>query len=387
MPLPTTISDLFTLESSNSPSGGESPILTDNYLRFLASFIAQLRDGPGFVTAVRSNALGSVSVPAFSFVGDTNTGAWSPAADSYAVSTGGVEQLRIDGTGILNIGAGQVYKDASGNVGIGTAAPSTKLHVVGSTTLGTAVADTLSVGGAVVKNSTGNWTITAPSSGTALTVDGLVQSRALAAAGASAGSFGASSWLTQNEAGIIRTYYCGPSGAVYQPWEIYRATSTGSPLAVLTLSAAGNVTIEVPNSGVGLTVAGGGMTVTGQVVVSPGSYVGIGRTSNLAVKLDVDGALALSVPISTSAATFAVLPDHSAIRCAATCTLSLPVPVSCPGRIITICNVGAFAVTNATSDVFPLGSATAGTAILAATSGKFAQLQSNGTNWVTLMAN
>jgi len=35
-------------------------------------------------------------------------------------------------TGIVNIGSGQVYKDASGNVGIGTASPSAKLHVVSS---------------------------------------------------------------------------------------------------------------------------------------------------------------------------------------------------------------------------------------------------------------
>ena len=34
-------------------------------------------------------------------------------------------------TGVLNIGSGQVYKDASGNVGIGTTAPTNKLTVNG----------------------------------------------------------------------------------------------------------------------------------------------------------------------------------------------------------------------------------------------------------------
>lgn len=36
------------------------------------------------------------------------------------------------GTGVINIGSGQVYKDASGNVGIGTSSPSLKLSVNGS---------------------------------------------------------------------------------------------------------------------------------------------------------------------------------------------------------------------------------------------------------------
>jgi len=37
------------------------------------------------------------------------------------------------GTGVVNLGSGQVYKDASGNVGIGTASPGAKLNIAGGT--------------------------------------------------------------------------------------------------------------------------------------------------------------------------------------------------------------------------------------------------------------
>lgn len=44
MPVPSTIDDLSTTASSNSPAGTDTPQDGDNYIRALSSFIAQLRD-------------------------------------------------------------------------------------------------------------------------------------------------------------------------------------------------------------------------------------------------------------------------------------------------------------------------------------------------------
>ena len=118
-----------------------------------------------------------------------------------------------------------------------------------------------------------------------------------------------------------------------------------------------------------------------------GGNVAIGRATPT-VSLDVNGAMALRAPSTVNAATYTVTVTDSSLRFTTTaCTVTLPAAASFTGRILYLNNVTAIAVTSASSNVIPLGSNTAGTAILAATAGKFAMIQSNGTNWITMMAN
>jgi hypothetical protein len=52
------------------------------------------------VTGVSTFAAGSQSLPALTTTGDTNTGIYYPAADTFAVTTGGTERYRVDSTGL-----------------------------------------------------------------------------------------------------------------------------------------------------------------------------------------------------------------------------------------------------------------------------------------------
>jgi hypothetical protein len=60
--------------------------------------------GSGSFTSIAFGA-GTVSAPSITFTGDTNTGIYSPAADTIAFTEGGVESMRINSEGNVGIGA------------------------------------------------------------------------------------------------------------------------------------------------------------------------------------------------------------------------------------------------------------------------------------------
>jgi len=115
--------------------------------------------------------------------------------------------------------------------------------------------------------------------------------------------------------------------------------------------------------------------------------LGINTTSNLS-RLTVNGSFATSSPLLINAATYTITDDAYTIRFTTTnCTVTLPAAASFPGRILNLLNVTANSVISNANNVIPLGSNVAGNAILIATAGKFRMIQSDGTNWITVMSN
>jgi hypothetical protein len=101
-----------------------------------------------------------------------------------------------------------------------------------------------------------------------------------------------------------------------------------------------------------------------------------------------NGAVSRGAPV-TKTASFTLGSAENWIVCNGTgiITVTLPAASSWIGREVMLKTIAAFTVVSASSNVVPINTASAGTAILAATAGKFATLVSNGTNWVVMNAN
>jgi hypothetical protein len=98
------------------------------------------------------------------------------------------------------------------------------------------------------------------------------------------------------------------------------------------------------------------------------------------------GSVAGNAPSTLKTANFSVGDTETYIICngAGSLTATLPAAASWSGRSIYIKTIAAQTVVSASSNVKPIGSNTAGTAILAASAGAWALLVSDGTNWVVM---
>lgn len=87
--------------------------------------------------------------------------------------------------------------------------------------------------------------------------------------------------------------------------------------------------------------------------------------------------------VNVTAATYAVTSTDTSliVNYAGTVTLTLPDPVISKGRVLTLKTITANTVVSASANVSPVAGGAAATAILAATAGKLATLQSDGAVW------
>lgn len=96
----------------------------------------------------------------------------------------------------------------------------------------------------------------------------------------------------------------------------------------------------------------------------------------------------LVAPVTKTTA-FTVAANENEIICngSASITVTLPAASDWVCRRIRIKTVAAFTVVSASSNVVPLAGGSAGTSILSATAGKFAEMVSDGTNWIVMAGN
>lgn len=101
------------------------------------------------------------------------------------------------------------------------------------------------------------------------------------------------------------------------------------------------------------------------------------------------GSLSTAAPTAVTGATYTVdAADISVIaNRAGTVTLTLPTASAWTGRRLRVVTIQAQTVVSAASNVVPQIGGAAGTAILAATAGKWADLDSDGTNWIITASN
>ena len=189
------------------------------------------------------------------------------------------------------------------------------------------------------------------------------------------------------------------AGAVaYGTGTAYAFTAAGTTGQVLTSATAGTPTWTTPTTG----------TVTAVSVVSANGLAGTssgGATPALTLSTTITGLLkgngtAISAAVAntdyvalstvlTKTADYTITNTDTWIinnKTGAALTLTFPAASSWTGRSITVKNMQAQLVNSAASNIVPIDSTLAGTAILLAVIGNWATMVSDGTNWVIMQA-
>jgi hypothetical protein len=175
-------------------------------------------------------------------------------------------------------------------------------------------------------------------------------------------------------------------------------TGAGSSAVHLVSSNAGNMRIEADSVAAGssgvLRWTGGGSTLIDALNVTGNIHLrtGAGALDAVVISSAQDTALFGSwstSPMATKTVNYTVIANDTTLlfNGAGTITLTLPAAASYPGRWLYLRTIAAQSVVSNAANVVPIIGGAAGTAILAATAGKSAFLQSDGANWQIMLAN
>jgi hypothetical protein len=324
---------------------------------------------------------------------------------------GGSEEFAIGTDADLNGPNSKFVVKPSGNVGIGTTSPGAKLHVSSSTN--PAQGAVMSDSKLVISGADGNMDLLSTDDNSTVS-NNIGFGRYNSSTGALIHKFGITSWANQGSQGSNTgrriAFNYGASTNVWSNTELMSITSGGN-VGVGTTTPTQKLDVKdgfIQVSGTGPTGYGyllnragqdiysirhldSGLTISNEtdsrkeMTFNGTGNVGIGISSPKN-KLDIVGSLGRGIPV-TKTANFSVAATENwlIMNGTATITITLPTASSWTGRELMIKNIAAYTVISASSNVKPIDTDTAATAILPATAGSWCTLVSDGTNWVTMM--
>lgn len=189
-------------------------------------------------------------------------------------------------------------------------------------------------------------------------------------------------WQTGTQASLSNNIYNNGTNYIYATSAAACTLDVGRNFLQFAASASGTAG-SVASLSVAF-LAGPGTMYFGNGAINTNYNFGVYSNSG-AFKTNGLGAGMRTITGTSDSPTFA---DYTLIHNAGTTlTLTLPSAATYPGLIFRVMNQQAGAVNSASSNVIPAGSSSAGTAILAATAGKWAEIQSDGSSWYIIMNN
>ena len=352
------------------------------WYRWFYSVFTTLGSGTGIVP-VDSGGTGLGTIPTNGQLLIGNGTGYTLNTLGYGVGisvTNGAGTIVVANTGVLSniAGTGISVSSATGNVTIGN----------------TGVLSIIAGTGISASSTTGN--VTLSNTGVLSWSGG---STGLTPATATTGAVTLGGLLAIANGGTNGTATPTAYGVAYGTGTAYAFTAAGTTGQVLTATTGGAPTWAAP------AYTG---TVTAVSVVSANGFAGTssgGATPALTLTTTITGLLkgngtaisaatantdymGVAAPV-TKTADFTVANGdiwHINNKSGSTCTVTLPAASSWTGRELTFKNMQAQTLVSASSNVVPIDSTTAGTAILLGVVGNWATMVSDGTNWIIMQA-